>query len=428
MSAPTRLFLALFLGALMGTLLHGAADQEWLQTLNRFVIEPVGQIFLRLIFMIVVPMVFTGLVLGVYQLGQHHGLGRVVSKTLMYTVLSSTASVLIGIGLVNLIQPGKSVNLPAEYVQSQTANVAKIESNADAAKPAIQSLIEIIPRNPLESAIKALEGEMLSLMFFALLLGYALSQVMAERGGSEKSVFLAMLEDLYEASLKIVGYAMKLAPAAVFCLVFSSSFKFGHQLLISLALYAGVVILGLLIQNFGVYSILLKLIAKRSPLQFFRDIRDVAIYAFATASSNATLPKSLETAEEKLRLSPPVSRFVLTVGSTANQNGTALFEGITVLFLAQVYGVELTMAQQFQVVLMSVIAGIGTAGVPGGSLPLIMILLRQVGIPPEGIGIILGVDRLLDMARTTVNVSGDLVIATMVDGSNRQEDAEAAKA
>lgn len=417
MSAPARLFLALILGALAGTLLHGASDQAWLQTLNQYAIEPVGQVFLRLIFMIVVPMVFSGLVLGVYQLGQHHGLGKVVSRTLIFTVMSSLASVLIGVTLVNLVQPGRAVSLPPEYVQSQQTNVAKIESNADAAKPALQSLLEIIPKNPLESAARALEGEMLALMFFALLLGYALSLVAAERKDARPSTFLLMLEDVYEASLKIVGFAMKLAPAAVFCLVFSSSFKFGHQLLVSLALYAGVVLLGLAIQNFGVYSVLLKSLGRRSPREFFRDIRDVSVYAFATASSNATLPKSLQTAEEKLRLSPPVSRFVLTVGSTANQNGTALFEGVTVLFLAQVYGIDLTLSQQLQVVLMSVVAGIGTAGVPGGSLPLIMILLRQVGIPPEGIGIVLGVDRLLDMARTTVNVTGDLVIATLVDKS-----------
>jgi DAACS family dicarboxylate/amino acid:cation (Na+ or H+) symporter len=160
---------------------------------------------------------------------------------------------------------------------------------------------------------------------------------------------------------------------------------------------------------------LLKTLAGRSPKQFLKDCNDVLIYAFSTASSNATLPKSLETATEKLQLSPETSRFVLTVGATANQNGTALFEGVTVIFLAQVYGIDLTLYQQFLVVLMAILAGVGTAGVPGGSLPLIMILLQQVGIPPEGLGLVLGVDRFLDMCRTTVNVSGDLVIAALVD-------------
>jgi DAACS family dicarboxylate/amino acid:cation (Na+ or H+) symporter len=160
-------------------------------------------------------------------------------------------------------------------------------------------------------------------------------------------------------------------------------------------------------------------VAGRSPVQFFKACREVYLYAFSTASSNATLPLALDTADEKLKLPPNIARFVLTVGSTANQNGTALFEGITILFLAQVYNVDLTTTQQLQVMVMSIVAGIGTAGVPGGSLPLIMIVMQSVGIPAEGMGLILGVDRFLDMCRTTVNVSGDLVIAALVSGRQR---------
>jgi len=192
------------------------------------------------------------------------------------------------------------------------------------------------------------------------------------------------------------------------------AYKFGTSVFISLAFYVAVVVLGLAIQQFGVYSLLLKYVAKRSPWEFYKKCREVYLYAFSTASSNATLPRSLKCAENELGLAPNISRFVLTVGSTANQNGTALFEGITVLFLAQVYGIDLSFAQQIQVVFMSILAGIGTAGVPGGSLPLIMILLQQMGIPAEGMGLILGVDRFLDMCRTTLNVSGDLVIAALV--------------
>jgi DAACS family dicarboxylate/amino acid:cation (Na+ or H+) symporter len=173
--------------------------------------------------------------------------------------------------------------------------------------------------------------------------------------------------------------------------------------------------LGLLLQQFVVYSALLKFVSKRNPIEFFKKCKDVYLYAFSTSSSNACLPKAIEVAEKDLKLSPSISRFVLTVGATANQNGTALFEGVTVLFLAQVFSVDLSMAQQFQVVLMCIIAGIGTAGVPGGSLPLIMIIMNSVGIPAEGIALILGVDRFLDMCRTTLNVSGDLVIAALVD-------------
>lgn len=411
MKSHHKLLLALILGATLGSFFHNYSDSEWLLNLNRYVFEPLGQVFLRLIFMIVVPMVFSGLVLGTFELGKHQGLGRVIKRTLFFTALSSISSVIIGIFLVSLIKPGKFINL-SNYNFSAD-NVDKIKSNVASSKPIIQALLEIIPKNPIGSALNALEGEMLSLMFFAMFFGFALSRGL--KNSNKDSIFVSVLEEFYSASMVIVEYAMKLAPLAVFSLVFNSTSKFGYELLISLAVYVLVVVLALLIQQFGVYTILLKLFTKLSPLDFFKKCKDVYVYAFATASSNATLPKSLELAETKLNLTPSVSRFVLTVGSTANQNGTALFEGITVLFLAQVHGIDLSLASQLQVVAMSIIAGIGTAGVPGGSLPLIMILLQQVGIPPESIGIVFGVDRFLDMARTTLNVSGDLVIAALVD-------------
>jgi len=404
-----RLLLSLLLGACAGLVLHPYAQSEILQATNRYLMEPVGQLFLRLIFMIVVPMVMSGLMLGVYQLSNHHGLARVAQRTLFFTVLASSASVVIGITLVNLFQPGVGLDIPQSA--SDSSAVAKIGQNAAQAKPVVQSLLEIIPKNPFATATQALEGEMLALMFFSLAFGVALSVSAA----GNASRWIELLEETYAACLLVVDTAMKFAPWAVFALVFQSTFKFGHQILFSLGFYVLIVVAGLLLQQSLIYTLLLRLFTRIKPLTFFRQCREVYLYAFATASSNATLPRSLELAEQELKLKPEVSRFVLTIGSTANQNGTALFEGITVLFLAQVYGVDLTLAQQVQVVLMSILAGIGTAGVPGGSLPLIMILTQQVGIPAEGMGLILGVDRLLDMCRTTLNVSGDLVIAALVD-------------
>ena len=381
------LILALILGAGSGVLCHPFADSSVAQFILKIFSSPPDK-FLRLIFMIVVPMVFCGLCLGVYQLSEHHGLGKIASRTLLYTVLASSASVCIGVSLTNLLKPGAGITIPSALTNAHD-KVEKIASNAESAKPIAQALVEIIPSNPFSSAVKALDGEMLALMFFALIFGIALARI---HHSAEKSTsLLSILEEIYATCMKIVDYAMKLAPFAVFALVFSSAFKFGHQILLSLSYYVAVVLGALLLQQFVVYSALLK--AKGiSPWKFFAQCREVYLYAFATASSNATLPRSLECAEHKLKLSPESSRFVLTIGSTANQNGTALFEGITVLFLAQVYQVDLNLGQQIQVVLMSILAGIGTAGVPGGSLPLIMILLKQVGIPPEGIGIILGVD------------------------------------
>jgi DAACS family dicarboxylate/amino acid:cation (Na+ or H+) symporter len=395
----------------MGTLLHPYQEVLWVQKINEFVMVPVGQIFLRLLFMIVVPMVFSALVLGVYDLAKNQGVGKVATKTLFYTVIASTFSVLIGIGLVNFFQPGKGFKIDRSLFETTKSNIETISANAKNSKSFAQAIVEVIPKNPLEAAVKALEGEMLALMFCALFFGFAFFLYQKHSEGVTELKIMGIFEEIFSASLKIVELAMKIAPIAVFCIIFNTAFKFGLGIFESLLYFSGVVVLGLLIQQFVVYSALLKFVAKRSPLKFFSDSKDVMLYAFSTSSSNACLPKSIETAETKLGLTPAISRFVLTVGATANQNGTALFEGVTVLFLAQVFGVDLSTTQQLQVVLMCIIAGIGTAGVPGGSLPLIMIIMNGVGIPPEGIALILGVDRFLDMCRTTLNVSGDLVIA-----------------
>jgi DAACS family dicarboxylate/amino acid:cation (Na+ or H+) symporter len=364
--------------------------------------------------MIVVPMVFSALVMGVFDLASHQGVGKVATKTLFYTVIASTASVLIGIGLVNFFQPGRGFKIDTSLFEAAKTNVETIAENAKASKNFAQAIVEVIPKNPLDAAVKALEGEMLALMFCALFFGFAF-HLYQKSSSKEELTILKILDEIFQASLKIVELAMKIAPFAVFAIVFNTAFKFGLSIFESLFYFSAVVVAGLLIQQFVVYSFLLKFFAKRSPLDFFIKSRDVMLYAFSTSSSNACLPKSIEVAETKLGLTPSISRFVLTVGATANQNGTALFEGVTVLFLAQVFGVDLSMGQQFQVVLMCIIAGIGTAGVPGGSLPLIMIIMNGVGIPAEGIALILGVDRFLDMCRTTLNVSGDLVIAALVD-------------
>jgi DAACS family dicarboxylate/amino acid:cation (Na+ or H+) symporter len=412
LKSHNKLLLALVSGLFLGAVLHALGAGQFIHSLSESLFEPFGQLFLRLIFMTVVPVVFCGLVLGVYQLAQHHGLRQIASRTLLYTMLTSTISVMIGITLVNIVRPGEGISLPESLLDTQSAQIEKIHLNSESAKTIAQTILDLVPKNPVQAAAHALDGEMLSLMVFALIFGFAMSRAIQD---DRPNAAVSFFETIYEATMEIVHLVMRLAPYAVFALVFSTSLKFGWELIRLLAQYVLVVVVGLVLQQFVVYSALLKFIGGRSPKQFFSACSDVLIYAFATASSNATLPKSLDTATEKLKLSSEISRFVLTVGSTANQNGTALFEGVTVIFLAQIYGIDLTLTQQIQVVLMSILAGIGTAGVPGGSLPLIMILLQQVGIPPEGLGLVLGVDRFLDMCRTAVNVGGDLVIAALVD-------------
>jgi dicarboxylate/amino acid:cation (Na+ or H+) symporter, DAACS family len=408
-----KLVLSLGLGIFLGSLAHEFSSPA-LDKIDQFIFWPIGQIFLRLLFMVVVPLVFSALVLGVFELAKGQGVGKVASRTLFYTVVASTISVLIGVGLVNAIKPGVGFQINQEVITQETAKVETIQSNATAAKTWVQSLVEIIPKNPLDAAVKALDGEMLALMFCALFFGFAFYLYQKETK-KEDLILMGIFDEVFQGSLKIVGMAMKLAPYAVFAIVFGTAYKFGVSVFESLLYFSFTVVLGLLLQQFVVYSAMLKWISGRSPIEFFKKCKDVYLYAFSTSSSNACLPKSIEVAEKELKLNPSISRFVLTVGATANQNGTALFEGVTVLFLAQVFSVDLSLAQQFQVVLMCIVAGIGTAGVPGGSLPLIMIIMNSVGIPAEGIALILGVDRFLDMCRTTLNVSGDLVIAALVD-------------
>ena len=414
MKLHTRLFIALVLGAALGAALHGA-DAGWVTAVNVNLLRPIGQLFLRSIFMVVVPMVFSALVIGVYELGKGHDLSGVAGRTLFFTVVMSALSVLIGIALVNIIRPGERVNL--QGATPAAAGVQALSASAAAVKPIGDVIVELVPRNPLDSAVRALDGEMLPLMVFAVLFGIAVS---ATSSGHGHNVLMRLLEQIFDACMRIVHVAMKLSPIAVFAIIFNTAFTFGTAVFASLFLYVLTVIVGLLLQQFGVYSALLRVVARRSPIEFFRNCREVYLYAFSTASSNATLPLALDVADSKLKLPPDIARFVLTVGSTANQNGSALFEGITVLFLAQVYGLDLGAGQQLRVMLMSILAGVGTAGVPGGSLPMVLIVAQSVGVPAEGMGLILGVDRLLDMCRTTVNVSGDLVVAALVSGRERR--------
>ena len=410
MKLHNKLLIALVAGIVLGALLHPYADAPWLITLTTHILRPIGQIFLRLIFMIVVPMVFSALVMGVYELGRGHGLPGVAGRTLAFTLILSAASVLVGMTLVNLLRPGDGLELVGDALPG-AAGVQALQASAAAARPLSDVIIELVPRNPLDSAVRALDGEMLPLMLFALIFGLAVSRLQRR---DEDLVLMRVLEQIFAACMRIVHFALLLAPFAVFAIVFNTAFTFGTAVFASLFFYVATVVAGLLIQQFVVYAAVLWTIARRSPIAFFRSCREVYLYAFSTASSNATLPLSLDVAERKLGLPPDVSRFVLTVGSTANQNGTALFEGVTVLFLAQVYGLDLMFGQQVRVMLMSILAGVGTAGIPGGSLPMVMIVAQSVGIPAEGMGLILGVDRFLDMCRTAVNVSGDLVIAALV--------------
>jgi DAACS family dicarboxylate/amino acid:cation (Na+ or H+) symporter len=385
--------------------------------------EPIGKLFLRIMQMMVLPLVVSALFLAVVDVGDVRKLGRIGLITLFYTGILSLSAVVIGITLVNVVRPGGSISPEVRTALTETygAKATESEARADAAKPLGQTLVDLLPENPIQEMVGAVDGSskgngMLAVMFFALLCGIAATTKL-----DETSTLISTMRGLYEISMTVIGWALKMAPLGAGCLVFGVAAQMGTDILWVLGAFVGVVLGGLAIHMLIVYSIVLRLFGRIAPLTFFKRISDAMLVAFSTSSSSATLSTSLKVAQEELKLRPETSNFVLTVGATGNQNGTALFEGVVVLFLAQVFGVDLTLSQQFTVVLMSVLAGVGTAGVPGGSIPLIIVVLKSVNVPPDGIAIILGVDRILDMSRTLVNVVGDLVVAQCVDSTVRQD-------
>ena len=402
--------------------LNASGLHDRLEWFVQNITEPAGKIFLRLMFMVVLPLVFSALALAVVEIGDVRRLGKLGLRTLFFTAILSSTAVVLGITLVDAIKPGHSLpaekreNLAKRYAQKASASVEQ----AKRAKPLRELVVDMLPENPLQEMVGAIDGSskgngMLAVMVFALILGAAITTVPEKCG-----TLAGWLEGLNAISMVVIGWAMRLAPLGAGCLVFSITASLGFDILKTLLWFVLTVVVGLGLHLVVTYPIVLKLFSRMSPWQFFRGAREAMLVAFGTSSSNATLPTAIKVAETDLALPKEISRFVLTVGATGNQNGTALYEGVVVLFMAQVFGIELTMAQQIQVVLMSILAGVGTAGVPGGSLPLIVVLMQSVGVPGEGIGIIMGIDRLLDMCRTVLNVTGDLVVATCVAGSSEK--------
>jgi len=389
---------------------------DWVETVITYVTGPIGQIFLRLLFMLVIPLLFSALVVGIAEMGEIRALRNIGIRTLIYTIIVSGIAVAVSIALVNLLRPGDGVDPVAaqELLAQGGEGAASIVQASAESEAGVNQLIAIVPSN-IVSAMS--NNDILAVMFFALFFGIGLLLVQTRRTEQLKDA----IEGVFEVAMRLIGIVIQLAPIAIFCFMFNLSAQFGWDLLIKLAAYVGVVLLALGVQMFGVFPALLAFVAKKNPIAFFRETREASVMAFSTASSNATLPTALRVADAELKLPPRIARFVLTIGATANQNGTAMFEGVTVLFLAQFFGVELTLADQFFVMLVCILAGIGTAGVPGGSLPVVALILGGVGVPPEGIGLILGVDRFLDMCRTTLNVVGDLVAAQVISATSRKD-------
>lgn len=414
MKLHTKMLIGGVAGAGLGVLAHVLlAGDPRLEQFVHYVSQPIGSIYLRLLFMLVLPLIIAALALGIAGLRDLRQVGRIGLKTLAYTVVVSFIAVMIGLTTANLLRPGEgmSAETRARLTEGAAERAAGI-GGGQAPRAGLDLLVQVVPQNPVKAAA---DGDYLAVMFFALMLGIGLILTPTEPARRLEGT----LEGLYDVTMRLIGLVIALAPVGVGALLFTLTAQLGYEILGQLAKYVAVVLLAMLLQQFGVYSLAVRLLGGMSPRRFFAGIEEAMITGFSTSSSNATLPTALKVAEENLKLPPHVSRFVLTLGATANQNGTALFEGMTVLFLAQFYGIPLSLGQQFVVLSICVLGGIGTAGVPAGSLPVVAMILGTVGVPVEGIGMILGVDRFLDMCRTTLNVTGDLAAAVVIARGER---------
>jgi DAACS family dicarboxylate/amino acid:cation (Na+ or H+) symporter len=421
----SKILIGLVAGAAVGgtvNALVGSNSPQLIFLIDQ-ITDPIGQLFLRLLLLLVVPLVFSSLMLGVAGLGDLRRIGRIGVKSLVYTVIVSAISVVIGLTLANTIRPGERVDpslrdqLAERYGTDAQKRVQSATAGAETTDAPLMKVVKTIVPTNLFYSVGRETPDMLGLMFFTLFFGIAITLVPRDR----TVTLIALLEGIFETVSAGIQIIMRIAPYAVFCLLFSMTGRFGFGLLISLGWFVATVLLGLAIHMFGVYSASIYFLSRINPIEFFRRIKTAMITAFSTSSSNATLPTALRVSEENLGVPRDINSFVLTVGATANQNGTALYEGVTVLFLAQLAGVDLSMGQQLMVVYLAILGGVGTAGVPSGSIPFIILVLAQIGVNPALIAIILGIDRILDMCRTVLNVVGDITIATYVARSEGYE-------
>lgn len=380
------------------------------------VLEPVGQVFLRLLFLVVVPLVFASLAVGVAQLGRLDRLGGLAWRTFALFTLNMVVGAALGLVMMNLLAPGTGIDVGVRdsLREAHGAAVTGLQATAASQQEAgfgLKMLLDLLlPRNVLKAVTNF---EIMPLIVAALLTGAAATMLVEERRRRLEDA----LETVNLISSRIVGWALDLAPWAVAALVAATVMRFGASYLLSVGLFVGGVLGVIALHLFGTMSLLLLLFSSVRPMAFFRATRTILITAFSTSSSNATLPTSIQVARERLGVSPTVAGFVLPLGATMNMSGTALYEGCVVLFAAQAFGIDLDLGQQVLILGLSVLSAVAVAGIPGGSLPLIIGLCGVVGVPGEGIALVLGVDRLLDMARTTLNVSADVVTAVIVDES-----------
>jgi len=426
----SRILYGLLFGVVAGLITLGVGHYSpdslvFMRKVATNVFDPFGQVFLRLLFFVVIPLVFASLAAGVAQLGRLDRLGPLAGRTFTLFFLNMAIAVGLGLLMMNILRPGDHLDPAAKTMLMQEfGGAAQKHVATSAAAPSLDlaGLVEMfMPKNLFGAVVghtNGALGDVLPLILFALLVGVVGTQLPE----AKRQQLLSALDLVAELMTGIVQIALKLAPYAVPLMIYSVIVKVGLDILVALGVFALGCLAVMLFHLFGTMSLWLRLWTDRKPLEFFRDIRGVLITAFSTSSSNATLPAALECSKNTLGLKPSVAGFVLPLGTTMNMSGTALYEGCVVLFVAQVFGVDLSVGQQLTLLFLSVLSAVAVAGIPGGSLPLIAGLLVTFGIPPEGIGIVLGVDRILDMARSMTNVGSDLVTTVVVDAQERKID------
>ncbi len=419
MKLYTKISIGLLLGAVVGMTANVIAVRTgWTAGADMIAsLRPIGDAFIRAITMIVIPLVVASLIVGVASLGNLRALGRIGGRTLIYYMATTAIAVSIGIGLSNIFKPGSGLSdevrtqLLSEYAGEATGRIEL----ADRAPGVVEMLVSMIPRNPIAAAA---QGDMLPLIVFTILFGAAAAMIAEEK----RRHLIGFFDAVNDISMVIIHWIMLLAPYAVFALIAAVTAQFGLDVLRALLKYTLVVVAGLLLHAFGTYAFSIRFLARRRLGDFYKRIREAQILGFSTSSSNATLPVTIRVAEEELGVSPRVASFVLPLGATINMDGTALYQGVAVMFIAQVFGIDLSIQKQLIVVLTATLASVGAAGVPSAGIITLALVLRQAGVPETGIALILGVDRILDMLRTSVNITGDLAAVAFISRSEAETD------
>jgi Na+/H+-dicarboxylate symporter len=397
----TKIIIGLILGVVAGLTFGEKAS----------VIEPIGTIWLRLITMIVVPLVLVSLMLGTASLGDIKKLGRIGIKTLIYFTLTTVIAISIGLLFANIVKPGSGLDddIKADLYKNYESKAQVGIQHMEEKPSAIEILVNIVPTNPIKTMV---DGNMLQVIFLALLFGIVLTSIKKEK----YKILIEFLDSVNDAIIQVVHIAMKLAPFGVLALMASVIGQYGVDILITLFSYSLVVVIALIIYTISINSLALSFLGKMNPIRFYTAVKEPIIIAFSTQSSYAALPVALESVEH-IGISREYSSFVIPLGATVNMDGTALYQGVAAFFIAQIFVFPLNFMDQIYIVVMATLASIGTAGVPAAGIVMLAIVLKQIGIPMEGIAIILGVDRFLGMVRTATNIIGNMVCSVVIKKS-----------